>query len=162
MSNRRSAEATIAGYLYQFDKSIIEVLKLNSDNDKIIIEGIEDIDIESIDSNSKSIQVKYYEGSEYNHSVISEAVRHLLDNYIDYLNGEVEHREYYLYGHYKSGTEKLNVDDNYIIQGGEAESALDFVKEKFLTFKENGKKIVYYEEDCRGRRRLHQGGQDGG
>ena len=63
MSNRRSAEATIAGYLYQFDKSIIEVLKLNSDNDKIIIEGIEDIDIESIDSNSKSIQVKYYEGS---------------------------------------------------------------------------------------------------
>lgn len=147
MSNRRSAEATIAGYLYQFDKSIIEVLKLNSDNDKIIIEGIEDIDIESIDSNSKSIQVKYYEGSEYNHSVISEAVRHLLDNYIDYLNGEVEHREYYLYGHYKSGTEKLNVDDNYIIQGGEAESALDFVKEKFLTFKENGKKIVYYEEE---------------
>ncbi|GLC31153.1 ATP-binding protein [Clostridium omnivorum] len=134
MSSKRSAEATIAGYLYQFDKCIIEILKQPNDNTKVTIEGIEDIDIEEEKLNPKSIQVKYYEGSEYNNSIISEAVRYLFFNYIDYLNGNGKRREYYLYGHYNSGTEKLQVDVNYIIQDNNGRKAIDIVKDSFLTY----------------------------
>lgn len=148
MSTKRSAEATIAGYLYQFDKSIIEILKQDSEDTKITIEGVEDIDIEDIDLNPKSIQVKYYEGSEYNHSIISEAVRHLFYNYIDYLNGEAKRREYYLYGHYSSGTEKLDVNENYIIQGNDEKNAREIVKEIFLTYSpRNGETQRFYLEE---------------
>ena len=38
----RSAESTIKGYFYQFDNSILEILRLANDNDTITIEGIED------------------------------------------------------------------------------------------------------------------------
>lgn len=148
MSNKRSAEATIAGYLYQFDKSIIEILKQENENNKVTIEGVEDIDIEGKDLDPRLIQVKYYEGSEYNHSIISEAVRYLFYNYIDYLNGKEIRREYYLYGHYSSGIEKLNVDEYYIIQDKDGKMAKDIVKESFLTYKPmNGNTKKYYLEE---------------
>lgn len=149
MSSKRSAEATIAGYLYQFDKCIIEILKQSYENTKVTIEGIEDIDIEDEYLNPKLIQVKYYEGSEYNHSIISEAVRYLFFNYIDYLNGKGKRREYYLYGHYNSGTEKLKVDENYIIQDHDGKKARDIVKESFLTYTPTkGDVKNFYLEEC--------------
>ena len=43
MSNR-SANATILGYLYQFDFSISKILD-TPENDEIELEGLEDIDI---------------------------------------------------------------------------------------------------------------------
>ena len=46
----RQANSTIKGYLYQFNKSIFEILNAN-DNDSIILEGvIEDIDIQKTNS----------------------------------------------------------------------------------------------------------------
>ena len=146
--NKRSAEATIAGYLYQFDKSIIEILKRENDEDNVIIEGIEDIDIEGEEINPTSIQVKYYEGSEYNHSIISEAIRHLFINYIDYLNGKCERRYYYLYGYYSSGQEKLKVDKNFIMQDNEGKKAIDILKDSFLTYTpKNGHVRKYYSDE---------------
>ncbi|MCU9811841.1 hypothetical protein [Paraclostridium sp. AKS81] len=148
MSNKRSAEATIAGYLYQFDKSIIEILKQENENNKVTIEGIEDIDIEGKDLDPRLIQVKYYEASEYNHSIISDAVKYLFYNYIDYLNGKEIRREYYLYGHYNSGMEKLHVDEDYIIQNKDGKVAKDIVKESFLTYKPtNGDIKKFYLEE---------------
>jgi len=43
----RSATATIAGYIYQFDYTIKCLLDLSNDNDSVDIENIEDIDIHS-------------------------------------------------------------------------------------------------------------------
>ncbi|WP_343002899.1 ATP-binding protein [Intestinibacter bartlettii] len=151
MSSKRSAEATIAGYLYQFDKSIIEILNFENDYSQVTIEGIEDIDIEDEDFNLKSIQVKYYEGTEYNHSQISEAVRYLFFNYIDYLNGNTKRREYYVYGHYYSGTEKLKVNEDFTIQDIDGKKAIDIVKENFLTYnsKKEGKKEFYLEKNIK-------------
>ena len=151
MSSKRSAEATIAGYLYQFDKSIIEILNFENDYSQVTIEGIEDIDIEDEDFNLKSIQVKYYEGTEYNHSQISEAVRYLFFNYIDYLNGNAKRREYYVYGHYYSGTEKLKVNEDFTLQDIDGKKAIDIVKENFLTYnsKKEGKKEFYSEKNIK-------------
>ena len=69
----RNAVSTLKGYFYQFDFSILQLLSLASMTDKVTIEGIEDVDITTID-NKLAIQCKYYEGTEYNHSEISEAI----------------------------------------------------------------------------------------
>jgi len=66
----RSANETIKGYFYQFDYSILKLLELNELEDEIVIECIEDVDISS-ENNYIAIQCKYYEGTEYNHSVIA-------------------------------------------------------------------------------------------
>ena len=63
MPNSRVADSTIKGFIYQFNKTILEILK--STTDTIHIEGIvEDIDIYSDDNSIKAIQCKYHESSE--------------------------------------------------------------------------------------------------
>ena len=87
--------------------------------DKVTIEGIEDVDITTID-NKLAIQCKYYEGTEYNHSEISEAIKFLLMDFAE--------RKYMLYGYYSNGQEKLpDVID------------VSFLKSKFLTHKRKDK-----------------------
>jgi hypothetical protein len=46
MSNREAID-TITGYFYQFDKSLLELLKQYDDKASICMEGIEDIDVVS-------------------------------------------------------------------------------------------------------------------
>ena len=66
----RAAIDTIKGYFYQFDYSIDQILTLPNDNDKIVIEGVEDIDVKTA-TDELAVQCKYYAKSEYNHSVIA-------------------------------------------------------------------------------------------
>jgi hypothetical protein len=40
----RSAEATIRGFMYQFDAAILKILDAKQ-TDKIVVEGIEDVDV---------------------------------------------------------------------------------------------------------------------
>ena len=68
----RNANDTILGYFYQFDKTIIEILKQTDDNNIITIEGIEDIDVDK-SNEIETIQCKYHEALEYNHSQIKKA-----------------------------------------------------------------------------------------
>lgn len=54
----RSAHAAIAGYEYQFDKTALSLLTA-ADTDVVQIEGIEDIDLHTL-QNSEAVQVKYF------------------------------------------------------------------------------------------------------
>ena len=47
--NRRSATDTILGYVYQFDYIILKLLSLDNADNFITVEGIEDVDIKTID-----------------------------------------------------------------------------------------------------------------
>lgn len=99
----RDAVSTIRGYFYQFDYSILQVLKLENDSDTICIEGIEDVDIN--DRNNIVLhQCKCYEGTEYNHSEIKEALEWMLKHFAHNKDSDFK---YYLYGVYKSGQHKL-------------------------------------------------------
>ena len=60
----RSAADTIRGYFYQFDLSILSVLKLTSPDDSIEIECTEDIDIRTAPEITAT-QCKYYAKTEY-------------------------------------------------------------------------------------------------
>lgn len=120
----RSAVNTIRGYFYQFDYSIIKILELGNDTDTIMVEGIEDIDISSA-SEETAIQCKYYEHTEYNHSVIAPAVRLMFAHYKTVVDGKAVPISYKIYGHYKSGQAKLVLPID-----------VDFLKTNFLSFTE--------------------------
>ncbi|MFR9546113.1 MAG: DUF4297 family anti-phage-associated protein [Rikenellaceae bacterium] len=104
MTKNRSANSTIKGYFYQFDHFILQLLNCDNDNDIITVEGVEDVDIKAA-SEIKLIQCKYFERTEYNHSVIGEALRHLYNHFATSVNK----CNYTLYGYYSKGQEKLSI-----------------------------------------------------
>lgn len=126
----RTAIDTIKGYFYQFDYTIKRLLELNSETDSIVVEGVEDVDIEAA-TEETAVQCKYYSKTEYNHSVIARPVRQMLSHYKTVKEGKNKRVKYLLYGHFKSGQQKLKAPINK-----------DFLKDHLLTYtKEN---IQYY------------------
>lgn len=127
----RDAVSTIRGYFYQFDYSILQVLRLENDTDTICVEGIEDVDIND-ENNIILHQCKCYEGTEYNHSEIKDALEWMLKHFSK--NKDSEYK-YYLYGVYKSGQDKLpQVID------------VDFAKKNFFTKKHRDAPTDYLYE----------------
>ena len=119
----RSANATIKGYFYQFDHAVLQLLTLTDENSIVSIEDVEDVDV-SNKNFEELIQCKYYEQTEYNHSVIKPAVIAMLRHFS--ANGASSKFHYKLYGHYESGHQKLVFP-----------LSLDFVKNNLLKYEEN-------------------------
>lgn len=124
MSNR-SVQAIIKGYLYQFDHTIVQILSANTPQSSILVEGIEDIDL-SNGNETTFIQCKYYESTEYNHSVIKKAVAQMLTHF--HSKGALGNQKfrYLIYGHYKGGQGKLPCKYD-----------IEFLKRRFLTYAQN-------------------------
>jgi hypothetical protein len=120
----RSAVETIRGYFYQFDLSIISVLQLASPDDSVEIECTEDVDIRTA-TEVIATQCKYYAKTDYNHSVIKDAVKHMVSHFKESLEGTKPKVSYSIKGHYASGQEKLD--------GG---IDVAFLKKHFLTYSE--------------------------
>jgi hypothetical protein len=129
----RSATATIKGYFYQFDQTIVRLLE-GSKHASVTVEGIEDIDLDD-GNDSAFVQCKYYEGSEYNHSVIKEAVIHMLRHFHAGGCPDGQVFKYRLYGHYKGGQHKLLLP-----------LTDDFLKSNFLTYKQDKVEHKVHEE----------------
>lgn len=78
----RQADSTIKGYLYQFNKSILEILCM-SDDAILILEGIiEDIDILS-PTGTTTIQCKYHEDRKFRMSSVAVPIIEMLCNYYE-------------------------------------------------------------------------------
>ncbi|MBK6771261.1 MAG: hypothetical protein IPG78_03780 [Ignavibacteria bacterium] len=113
----RTAIDTIRGYFYQFDYSIISLLKLLNGTESILVEGVEDIDVTTA-SETTAIQCKYYEKTEYNHSVIAEPIRLMLNHFKEVKLGNESELKYKLRGYYKSGHSKISFTiESSIYQG---------------------------------------------
>lgn len=96
MKLSRSADYTIQGFLYQFNKALFELL--NNDDDTVItLEGIEDIDVYS-GSDCELIQCKYHESQEtFNLSKIYKPVLLMLKCYY---NESDKNKKYTLFCHF--------------------------------------------------------------
>ncbi|WP_270488360.1 DUF4297 family anti-phage-associated protein [Butyricimonas synergistica] len=131
MGKDRTAIDTIKGYYYQFDYFILKLLECSDLEDNVCIEGIEDIDISTVDETT-SIQCKYYAGTDYNHSVIGQPIRLML---CDFSNDPTRDIKYKIYGFYKSGQNKLprSID-------------IDFAKKHFFSFTKNNVKHELHNE----------------
>ena len=98
----RAADYTIKGFLYQFNKTLIEIL--NSEEDSIItVEGIvEDVEIVT-PAMMTAIQCKYHEASEtFTPSSIFKPLLQMMDHF--HANAGANIR-YILFAHYPSVTE---------------------------------------------------------
>lgn len=129
----RSATATIKGYFYQFDQTIVRLLEATK-HGCVTIEGVEDIDLDDGDE-SAFVQCKYYEGTEYNHSVIKDAVIHMLRHFHAAGCPCDQVFRYRLNGHYRSGQHKLKLP-----------LTDEFLKEHFLTYTKNKQIHKVHEE----------------
>ena len=123
----RAANATIKGYYYQFNLSILKILNLQNDEDFIIVEGIEDIDV-NVASEKEAIQCKYLSAKKVTNSIIREPIILMIDHFL--LSSE--RINYTLYAYFEEEN-----NDIYSID-------LKLLKE-ILVFKEYGKNIIYYE-----------------
>ncbi|AGT09377.1 hypothetical protein [Paracoccus aminophilus] len=130
----RSAVSTIAGYFYQFDRSILSILGLSDGNDSVAIECIEDIDVRTA-TETTAVQCKYYEKSEYNHSVIKPAIMFMLAHYKEGLTAGRPAIQYQLSGHFSSGQDKLDIPFD-----------IDFLKTNFLTTASKDGTVKKHEE----------------
>ncbi|MFT3793305.1 DUF4297 family anti-phage-associated protein [Flavobacterium sp.] len=97
----RAADATIKGYYYQFDTSILKLLDLKSDTDSIVIEGIEDIDIESA-SETTTVQCKYLSKPRFINSAVREPISLMLDHFTN--PSTPNDLKYVLYTHFENET----------------------------------------------------------
>ena len=98
----RTADYTIAGFLYQFNKTL-QVLLESEDDDQIVIEGInEDIEVYDSEGGIKAIQCKYHESKEtFNLSDIYKPIIQMMEHFFD--NGNVyKNIEYRLFAHFPS------------------------------------------------------------
>jgi hypothetical protein len=98
--NSRSADASIAGYLYQFDKSILEVLKA-SDESTVVLEGYEDVDLRNLGA-IVAIQCKYHESGTFSLKKIRDPLLAMLKTF-----DEGHKFQYRLYGHYGQQVDEI-------------------------------------------------------
>lgn len=129
----RSATATIKGYFYQFDQTIVQLLEATM-HGSITVEGVEDIDLNDGEDRA-FVQCKYYEGTEYNHSVIKEAVIHMLRHFHEAGCPADQMFRYRLHGHYRGGQHKLALP-----------LTDEFLKEHFLTYTKEKQVHKVHEE----------------
>lgn len=95
---KRAADATIKGYYYQFDTTILKLLELQTNADSITIEGIEDIDINTA-TEETTIQCKYLSKPRFINSAVREPITLMLEHFV---NPETSNNyNYVLYSHFE-------------------------------------------------------------
>ncbi len=95
----RDACATIQGFLYQFDATILSILELKED-DSLTVEGIEDFDVFSKDM-SELFQCKYYEATRLTPSTIRDAILPMIRGFLLLNSKNRTTRRFHLYGYFK-------------------------------------------------------------
>jgi hypothetical protein len=76
----RAAVAPITGYTYQFDLSILHILRASIDSE-VTVEGIEDVDVFSPDE-SVAVQCKYFSSSKYSLAAMRSAILPMLSAFV--------------------------------------------------------------------------------
>lgn len=124
----RTADYTIAGFLYQFNKTL-QVLLESEDDAKIVIEGInEDIEVHGA-RGVKAIQCKYHESKEtFNLSDIYKPIIQMMEHFFD--NGNVyKNIEYRLFAHFPS----KEVGEEVVLETAQIEEMLESQNVKLKT-----------------------------
>jgi hypothetical protein len=97
----READYTLKGFIYQFNKTLEQVIS-EPEGSEIEVEGIiEDIDVH-YDGHTKAIQCKYHETKgKYNLSDISKPILQML---VHYSENKTKNIQYILYAHFSGET----------------------------------------------------------
>lgn len=104
LETQREATATIRGYIYQFDASILAVLDATG-GDTVTVEGVEDFDVLSENADTYG-QVKYYEAQKLTDATVRDAVLPMLEGFLRYPAEIRKRKRYILYGHFRQVPDK--------------------------------------------------------
>lgn len=99
IDKKREATASIRGYFYQIDATLLAILDADLD-DEVVIEGVEDFDRYSLGEIAYN-QVKYCESQNLTNSVLREPLHKFFLHFYGLKETERLDRKYILYGHYK-------------------------------------------------------------
>lgn len=105
----RSANHKIQGYYYQFNKTIFDLLCQSNDNNSIIVEGIEDFDIKTVDGITEAVQCKYY--AKYNKAIIREAIEHMVLHYKQNKGKNFKYRIYIYFNEFPEDLKSINLNN---------------------------------------------------
>lgn len=104
----RQANSTIKGYLYQFNKSILEILSAD-DEASITLEGvIEDIDVQLPNAFS-TIQCKYHEDLKFTMSSVAAPILEMICHFNE-CAALGKKTQYILFAHYGENVEEIDTD----------------------------------------------------
>ena len=106
-TSNRAANATIAGFVYQFDLTTLEILNAQS-NTPVAVEGCEDIDLHK-GSSAAAVQCKYLPASKYSLAGLRKPIIPMLESFAD--GREWDYRLYVHYGDSTTPPTKLTVDE---------------------------------------------------
>lgn len=101
-SHSRNATATIRGYMYQFDATILAILRLTA-NESLDVEGIEDFDIRC-DDPTDLFQCKYYASQRLTPAELRDAILPMLKGFLGLSALTRQGRRFHLYGYYKDSS----------------------------------------------------------
>lgn len=101
---QREATATIRGYIYQFDASILAVLSAKP-GEKVTVEGVEDFDLLSGNTETYG-QVKYYEAQKLTDARLRDAILPMIAGFLRFPPEQRERKRYMLYGYFKQAPEE--------------------------------------------------------
>lgn len=103
----RQANNTIKGYIYQFNKSIYEILSAD-DEASVVLEGaIEDIDVLLPDT-TIAVQCKYHEDSKFSISTVATPILEMLCHFNE-CAALGKRTKYILYAHYSENVDSIDV-----------------------------------------------------
>jgi len=121
----RAADYTIQGFLYQFNKTILEILKAQ-DDDKITVEGIvEDIEVDS-QASLKAIQCKYHEAStSFTASAVYKPLLQMLKHFSENPTANIR---YVLFAHFPGAGTPLPAIDKATLQAAMASKDKELTK----------------------------------
>lgn len=100
---QREATATIRGYVYQFDASILAVLGATG-SQSIVVEGVEDFDVLTDEIQTYG-QVKYYEAQKLTDSTLRDAILPMIRGFLRYPADVRLQKKYVLYGYFKESAD---------------------------------------------------------
>ncbi|MHA6530074.1 hypothetical protein [Paenibacillus sp. BAC0078] len=123
----RSADYTIQGFIYQFHKTLVEILKDESDS-TISIEGIiEDIEIMTARTTT-AIQCKYHEEEQnFTLSNVYKPILQMMEHYFDNPGMNIEYK---LYAHFPNET----VGNNYELNETHVQTIFQSRDQRFQRF----------------------------
>lgn len=110
MASDRTAGSSIKGFLYEFHKTLYDVLT-SSENENIRVNGIyEDIDIETEDG-IETVQCKYHEGQTYSLSSIYKPILYILEGFRKHNTREIVYKLYAYFPNQEQGIKQLKKED---------------------------------------------------
>lgn len=107
----RTADYTIKGFLYQFNKTLLDLIR-SDEGDVVTVEGIiEDIDIVKADGSTSAIQCKYHETkNSFTDSLIYKPILQMVETFSKQPAANLSFILYLHCGGKEVGTEKLTLE----------------------------------------------------